>query len=298
MVTIMSGVAYVFRHSWEFYSAELTVLAAVLLTTLVLVHLKLVDVGWPLVVAVLIVILVIIIVHIQKTTETSENHHQKIPLEPGDSSQDIETSVLKPHPPPHLEQPGSPLDPAPPIPEPAPVSTEHPVPEPSTGDTEEDISIEPDAPEPEIEEVFEPPPVKYHGVPIVHSPVLKTHVVLGPRPPSHAEHSGSYMNPAPSIPEPAPVDTKQSLPAGVPEPSPGDTEEDISFEPDGPEPEIEEVFEPLPVKYPGVPIAHSPDDAERVLTENGHKRRELETEYEGQVSDFLETVHVVPNECY
>ena len=33
MVTIVSGVAYLFRHCWEFYSAELAVLAAVLLTT-------------------------------------------------------------------------------------------------------------------------------------------------------------------------------------------------------------------------------------------------------------------------
>ena len=37
-------------------------------------------------------------------------------------------------------------------------------------------------------------------------------------------------------------------------------------------------------QYPGVPRAESPDDAERVLSENGHNRRELETEYEGQVS--------------
>ena len=214
MATVVSGVAYLFRHSWEFYSAELAVLAAVLLTTLVLVHMKHIDVGWPLVGAVVIVILVIIIVHIQKSTETSEVHQNKIPLEPEDSSEDTETSVLKPHPPSRPEHPGNPLDPTPFIPEPAPVSTEQPV------------------------------------------------------------------------------------PPAVPGPSTEDAEKDISFEPDVSEPEIEEVVEPPPVKYPGIPIAHSPDDAERVLTENGHNRRELETEYEGQVGGLLETVPAVSNECY
>ena len=211
MVTIMSGVAYLFRHCWEFFSAELAVLAAVLLTTLVLVHMKLIDVGWPLVAAVLIVILVIIIVHIQKTNETDQ---KRIPLEPEDSSENTETSVLKPHSPSRPEHPGNPLDPTPFIPEPAPISTEQPV------------------------------------------------------------------------------------PPAVPGPSTEYVEKDISFEPDVSEPEIEEVVEPPPVKYPGVPVAHSPDDAERVLTENGHNRRELETEYEGQVGGLLETVPAVSNECY
>ena len=201
MVTIMSGVAYLFRHSWEFYSAELAVLAAVLLTTLVLVHMKLIDVGWPLVAAVVIVILVIIIVHIQKTNETDQ---KRIPLEPEDSSENTDTSVLK------------------------------------------------------------------------------------PVPPSRPEHPGSPLDPAPSMSEPTPESTEQPVPPAVPGPSTEDVEKDISFEPDVSEPETEEVVEPPPVKYPGVPVAHSPDDAERVLSENGHNRRELETEYEGQVDDLFE----------
>ena len=175
---------------------------------------KLIDVGWPLVAAILIVILVIIIVGIQKTTETSEFHQNKIPLGPKDSSEDTETSVLKPH------------------------------------------------------------------------------------PPSHPEPPGSSMDPTPSIPKPAPVSTEKPMPPAVPGPSTEDTEKDISFEPYVSEPEIEEVVEPPPVKYPGIPVAHSPDDAERVLSENGHNRRELETEYEGQVGDLLESVPVVSNECY
>ena len=208
MVMIMSGVAYLFRHCWEFYSAELAVLAAVLLTNLVLVHMRLIDVGWPLVAAILIVILVIIIVGIQKTTETSEVHQNKIPLEPKDSSEDTETSVLKPH------------------------------------------------------------------------------------PPSRPEPPSSSMDPMPSIP------SEKPMPPAVPGPSTEDTKKDISFEPNVSEPEIEEVVEPPPVKYPGIPVAHSPDDAERVLSENGHNRRELETEYEGQVGDLLESVPVMSNECY
>ena len=165
---------------------------------------KLIDVGWPLVAAFLIVILVIIIVHIQKTAETSEVNQNKIPPGPEDSSEDTETSVLKPH------------------------------------------------------------------------------------PPSRPELPGSHLYPIPSIPEPAPVSTEQPVPPAVPGPSTEDAEKDISFEPDVSEPETEEVVEPPPVKYPGVPVAHSPDDAERVLSENGHNRRELETEYEGQVDDLFE----------
>ena len=150
---------------------------------------KLIDVGWPLVAAVLIVILIIVLVHIQKTSEANRIHQNKFPSEPeDDSSEETETSILRPHPPSHPEDPGIPLDPEPRIPEPA-------VPEPSAKEEEKDIYLEPDESEPEIEEIVEPPSVK----------------------------------------------------------------------------------------YPGIPIANSPDDAERVLTENGHNRKELETEYEGQV---------------
>ena len=200
MVTILSGVAYLFRYSWEFYSAELAVLAAVLLTTLVLVHMELIDVGWPLVAAALIVILVIFLVHIQKTSPANEIRQNKIPLErEDDSSEESDTSIMRPHLPSYPEDPGIPLD------------------------------------------------------------------------------------PGPSILEPAPVATKQPVSALMPELSTKEEEKDNLLEPDESEQEIEEIVEPPSVKYPGIPIANSPDDAEKVVAENGHNRKELETEYEGQV---------------
>ena len=64
-----------------------------------------------------------------------------------------------------------------------------------------------------------------------------------------------------------------------------DTEPDTSMDQvqEPIEPEVVETEIPASVMYPGVPRAESPDDAQRVLSENGHDRKELETKYEGQV---------------
>ena len=108
---------------------------------------------------------------------------------------------------------------------------------------------------------------------------------------SFEESQTSAMKPYPSEGLPHDVDNPPQEPDSLPstpeesvtllDPKPG-TSVDTILEPI--EPEVVDTEIPASAMYPGVPRAESPDDAQRVLSENDHDRKDLRTEYEGQVS--------------
>ena len=95
-----------------------------------------------------------------------------------------------------------------------------------------------------------------------------------------------------SIAEPFSMDTEKIVPAKLSKEAP----KDVSSEPEESEPETDK---PPSEKYPGVPIVQVPTEGNmyRLLTDNGRKRRDQETEYEGQVRNFfLQAVPFLPHE--
>ena len=92
-----------------------------------------------------------------------------------------------------------------------------------------------------------------------------------------------------SIAEPFSMDTEKIIPAKLSK----EARKDVSSEPEESEPEIDK---PPSEKYPGVPIVQVPTEG-NMLTDNGRKRRDQETEYEGQVRNFfLQAVPFLPHE--
>ncbi len=57
-----------------------------------------------------------------------------------------------------------------------------------------------------------------------------------------------------------------------------------STQPTAPEPEPELS---LSQRFPTVPVAETPEDAEKVLSANGHNKNTMDMEYEGKVTTFV-----------
>ena len=354
-VIVPCGVAFWFRYSWEMYSAELAVSAAVFLATFIVVtHLKRIGVRWSLALAFLIIVLLIGLVHVQKVPhkQITNDLQNKIRVRSGsnldfleeDSTEDSEISILTPHLLPQREdsgtlitspsaelfsvhvdktfraelallaekgistqqeQPPIQFDPVQSILKPTLVPAPVPTPgtESSSTEAEKGMSFMSDELKQEIEEITVLPLVNYPGTPATHIPddAVFNKIPLEPKDDSSEESETSIMRPhTPSHPldtvisfdpmqsilKPASVVTEQSVPAAEPEASTNETEKGTSSKIY----RLQQKTNKKPsVKDQRLPIVQAPDEANeyRLLIYNGHNRRYQETEYEGEVGNFL-----------